>query len=396
VEAAEGKDAHDHLTAGRGLNELVPSATSPREDGTVAPGTSGGSEKFRVLDVAALVASEPPPVPWQVEQFAVRGDVTVTTGDPGAGKSLLTLTLAGAVARGESVAGIDCEKGSALYIDAENGQREIHRRLHSLGVAPTGITVAEADGADLRVEDDFAAFDALVGRFTPALVVLDSLTALWPGANERKTEDVAPTLYALKRLAERHGAAVVVLHHRPKAGGEYRGTTAIAAAAQLGFTLSKVDGDPDRTRRRLSCWKCRPAAEPEDRWLHLDAEKGMVLVGQAEPYEDPDAPERPKAPAQARLTPRFLEALGHDRLSLSEIAGQLGINPKDGTLRRVAESLEEGGEIAREADKRYERCQVPGASAPRGSGTVAPGTPALNGDSGAELRPVDELLREGL
>jgi archaellum biogenesis ATPase FlaH len=276
--ALEFADLYDERRSGR-----VPSASAPRGSGTVAPGTSGrraengrgfDSRKFKVLDVAKMVAEVPPEVPWQIDGLAVRGDVTIVTGDPGAGKSLLAPTLAGAVARGESIAGLNCERGSTVYLDAENGGREIHRRLHSLGMPDVDLAVVEADGVDLRHGDDLSGLDALVAQFGPSLLVLDSLTALWPGANERKTEDVAPTLYELKRLAERHGLAILVLHHRPKDGGEYRGTTAIAAAAQLGFTLSKAKDDPDRTRRRLHCWKCRPAPEPEDRWLHLEAERG--------------------------------------------------------------------------------------------------------------------------
>jgi hypothetical protein len=166
----------------------------------------------------------------------------------------------------------------------------------------------------------------------------------------------------------------LVLHHRPKDGGEYRGTTAIAAAAQLGFTLSKVKGDPDRTRRRLHCWKCRPAAEPEDRWLHLDADRGMVLVGQADPYDDPDEPER-HAPARTALAPRFLKVLGNgERLGLSEIASRLGVGAKDGTLRRVAEHLEAGGDIVRDADKKFTRVKVPSGTGPKRNGTEALGT----------------------
>jgi KaiC/GvpD/RAD55 family RecA-like ATPase len=371
VECTKGKDISDHLAAGGTLAQLVEVQSATVQPGLrdVAPCTalkSGfDSRKFRVLDVAKLVAETPPEVPWEIDGLAVRGDTTVLTGDPGAGKSLLALTLAGAVARGESIAGIDCSKGAVVYLDAENGGREIHRRLHSLGIPLKGVTVVEADGVDLRNDGDLAGLDSLVGRYQPTMLVLDSLTALWPGANERKTEDVAPTLYELKRLAERHGLAIVLLHHRPKAGGEYRGTTAIAAAAQLGFTLSKAEGDPDRTRRRLHCWKCRPAQEPEDRWLHLDAERGMVLVGSADPYEDPDEPER-EAPVRKALAPRFLAALGDGRLGLAEIAGKLDMNPKDGTLRNVAKGLERAGEIARGEDKKYERCKVQSAIAPKG------------------------------
>jgi hypothetical protein len=375
-------------------NGRVPSATVPFPLRVLAPGTALQSaigrdgvavalraprtgfdpQKFRVLDVAKMVAEIPPPVPWEIEQLAVRRDVAVLTGDPGAGKSMLALALSAAKVRGESIAGIGCSEGTVVYLDAENGYGEIHRRLHSLGVPLEGVTVVEADGINLRDEDDFAGLGALVEHYGPALLVLDSLTALWPGANERKTEDVAPTLYALKRLAERQEVAILVLHHRPKDGGEYRGTTAIAAAAQLGFTLSKAKDDPDRTRRRLHCWKCRPSAEPEDRWLHLDAERGMVLVGVAQPHEDQDEPGR-QAPARTALAPRFLAALGDDRLGLAEIAGRLGVSSKDGTLRRVAQHLEAGGEVVRDEDKKYSKCQVPSAIGPKGSGTVAPGTP---------------------
>jgi 5S rRNA maturation endonuclease (ribonuclease M5)/archaellum biogenesis ATPase FlaH len=386
VEPTKGKDISDHLATGGTVAELVavPGATVPPGLGEVAPGTALESDfdpaKFRVLDVAQMVAETPPPVPWQVEGLTVQGDMTVMTGDPGAGKSLLALTLCGAVAGGESIAGIECAAGTVVYLDAENGGREIHRRLHSLGIPLAGVTVVEADGVNLRDDSDFKGLESLIKVYAPSMVVLDSLTALWPGANERKTEDVAPTLYAIKQLAERHGVAILVLHHRPKDGGEYRGTTAIAAAAQLGFTLSKVKGDPDRTRRRLHCWKCRPAAEPADRWVHLDADRGMVLVGVAEPYEDPEEPER-QAPARAALAPRFLDALGDRRMGLSEIAGRLGVSPKDGTLRRVAEHLEAGGEVVRGEDKRYARCEVPGANGSKGNGTVALGTTLSRAES---------------
>jgi DNA-binding XRE family transcriptional regulator/5S rRNA maturation endonuclease (ribonuclease M5) len=384
VECSKGKDVSEHIANGGTIADLarardaalqsqVQGATVQPALGETAPCTVAPGSKFRVLDVAKMVGELPPPVPWQVDGLAVRGDVTVLTGDPGAGKSLLALTLGGAVARGESIAGIGCMEGTALYVDAENGGREIHRRLHSLGIPAAGVNVIEADGVDLRDPGDFAELDALVERFKPALLVLDSLTAFWPGANERKTEDVAPTLYGLKRLAERHGVAILLLHHRPKDGGEYRGTTAIAAAAQLGFTLGKVKSDPDRTRRRLHCWKCRPAAEPEDRWLHLDAEYGMVLVGVAEPYLDPDEPER-VAPARQALAPRFLEALGGERLRLVDLAERLAMNPKDGTLRNVAEALVKDGKVVRGDDKRFERCKVQSATGPKGDCTVAPCT----------------------
>ena len=344
------------------------------------------STKFRVLDVAGMASETPPDVPWQVDGLAVEGDVTILTGDPGAGKSLLALALSAAMPRGESLAGIGCREGSVIYLDAENGQREIHRRIHSLGVPPAGVTVVEANGVDLRRDDDFAELDGLVEHFAPSLLVLDSLTALWAGANERKTEQVSPMLYALKHLGEKRGLAILLLHHRPKSGGEYRGTTAIAAAAQLGFTLEKVEGDLDRARRRLSCWKCRPAAEPNDRWLHLTAENDMVLVEKAEPYEEPEATTAaPRAPARAKLAPRLLAALGEERLLLKEIATRLNLGSKDATLRRTLKDLQKKGDAVRGDDDRYARCQVSGVRTPKGAdASDTPDTPLSGAEDGTK------------
>jgi 5S rRNA maturation endonuclease (ribonuclease M5)/KaiC/GvpD/RAD55 family RecA-like ATPase len=372
-EPAEGKDAADHLKAGRGLDEFVPLEESPGFD----------PERWRVLDVAVMAQGDPPEVPREVDGLVVRGDVTILTANPGTGKSLLSLALSAAKPRDESVAGMDCRRGTVLYVDAESGAGEIHRRVHSLGVPTEGVVVVEADGVDVRGERDFGQLEALIEYYGPSLVVLDSLTALWPGANERKTEDVAPTLYEFKRLAERCNVGVLILHHRPKDGGEYRGTTAIAPATQLGFALSRVKGDPDRLRRRLSCWKCRPAPEPEDRWLHLAAEDGMVLVEAASPYTDPDEPERPQAPVREKLKPRILAALGDDRLSLKELADRIGLPPKDQTLRRSLADLEKDGEILRDDAKKYSRCQVSGVKPLRGRDTVTPDTSLSRAENGA-------------
>ena len=361
------------LTLADLYDDTVPGAVPLKGRGTAAPRhralESGfDARKFKVLDVARLVAEEPPEVPWQIGGLAVRGDVTVMTGDPGAGKSLLALVLGAAVAQGETIAGIGCSRGSVVYLDAENGSREIHRRLHSLGVPDTDVAVVEADGVNLRDDTDFAGLDGLVSHFGPSLLVLDSLTWRCGPRRTRRSRRRRPTLYRLKRLAERHGVAIVVLHHRPKDGGEYRGTTAIAAAAQLGFTLSKVKDDPDRTRRRLRCWKSRPAAEPEDRWLHLDAERDGPRWGRRALRQLRGA-QRSPAPRRTAIVPGVLDALEAGRFGITEIATTIGADPKDGSLRRALNHLVSSEEIVRGDDKKYERCRVPSAAGGEGAST---------------------------
>ena len=235
----------------------------------------------------------------------------------------------------------------------------------------------EADGVNLREDSDLEQLEAVIATFGPTMLVLDSLTALWPGANERRTEDVAPVLYGLKRLAEHHGVAIVVLHHRPKDGGEYRGTTAIAAAAQLGFTLSKAKrATPTAPGGGWGAGSVVQRPNPRTAGSTSTPSTAWCSWARRQPYEDPDEPER-TAPAKRELAPRFLGALGSSRRGLSEIASLLDMNPKDGTLRRVADHLVVTGKIVRGDDKKYERfgCQVPPALRELAPWHLAPRSP---------------------
>ena len=240
-------------------------------------------ETLRVLDLARMVSENPPPVPWIVDGLAVRGALTLLTGREGEGKSLLTLALATGIADGSEVAGFDCKPGTALIVDGENGEHEIWRRVHCLGLPPTGVVPVEADGFDLR---RLVELEALLAVHRPALLVLDSFRSLWPGGDENDSAAVASVLDPLRALARRFDVATMLLHHLPKGGSSYRGSTAIGAAVKLGFKLTRADGDPERReRRRLECFKCRPAPEPDARWLRLHVERGQVFVDAAEPYE---------------------------------------------------------------------------------------------------------------
>ena len=91
------------------------------------------------------------------------------------------------------------------------------------------------------------------------------------------------------RLGQTLNIATLILHHASRMSGEYRGSTAIGAAVELGFTLSRHDEDPmAATRRKLQCWKPRPAAEPEPRWLTIKPDiSGDILLMEAAPYEPP-------------------------------------------------------------------------------------------------------------
>jgi SpoVK/Ycf46/Vps4 family AAA+-type ATPase len=281
-----------------------------------------------------MLATDPPPVPWIVEPLLAQGCVTMLSGREGQGKSMLALALASAIGHGAHVAGMECQPGRVLYVDAENGEREAHRRLRGLGVKPGTLVYVEAVGFNLA--EDVELLAAMVDEHKPSVLMLDSLRSLAPGLDENDSRPVEAALRPVSRIAQEKSIPVLLLHHAGKQGIEYRGSTAIGAAVEIGFGLSRHETDPEkRTRRRLVCWKSRPAPEPQPQWISLESRDGLILLGEAEPYEGENT--RPRD----ELRDDVLRALSGIERSERSIAKTVGASRT--TVQRVLRDLEADG-----------------------------------------------------
>ena len=135
-------------------------------------------------------------------------------------------------------------------------------------------------------------------------------------------------------MLRRLGPAGILLHHVSRSGNDYRGTSAIGAAIELGFRLARHPGDPEaRERRSLRCFKCRPAPEPEEKWLRLHIERDQVFIDPAEPFAE--AGEQPPAPKRAELAPQLLAA-AKEPTTWPDLARALDRSPKDGPCAAFA------------------------------------------------------------
>lgn len=329
-------------------------------------------EALRVLDVAEMVRTMPPPVPWVIEGIAVEGALTLISGKEGEGKSLLAMSLAVGVALGEDVAGVACKRRRVLIVDAENGPYEIHRRVHTLGLPAEGVTVVEADGYNLG--RDLAALEELIAKVDPGLVILDSFRSLWPTGEENDSGAVSPVLDGLRNMLRRRRVAGLLLHHVSRAGNDYRGTSAIGAAIEIGLALKRIPEDPEaRDRRRLRCFKCRPAPEPSDRWLRLHVERGQVFVDATDAFVGESEGEKPVAPVRDELAPKMLAA-AEEPMSWPDLARAIDRGPKDGTARRLRDDLLKKGELTTIEDGRLQRCHGVKPLGERHDGTPLSGT----------------------
>ncbi len=300
--------------------------------------------KLRVLDTFALVTTEPPPLDWLAEGVFTRGKLSMPGGREKVGKSMLAMAIAVAMASGGgTVAGIPVKAGVVIGVDAENGEREIHRRLRGMGLAPAhaaNYVAVEARGFDLRA--DLGHLTALVDTYGPALLLLDSFRALWTG-DERDEAQVAAALDPLRALAHDRDIAIGLLHHARKGGDEYRGSTAIGAAVEWVVMLSREREDTDRTRRRLSNPLARFAPEREDRWLSIrsDGDDGAVTLAKAEAF----VPERDH-PVRDTVALAIAGAL-KGPMTVAAIATAIGRDPKDRTVRDALKDMAERGMVTK-------------------------------------------------
>jgi hypothetical protein len=343
---------------------------------------------IRFLDVPAMVAEAPPAVPWLAPPMLPRAALTTLYAPGGDGKSLFALALAAAIAHGGELAGIECEQGATVYLDAENGEHEIHRRVHTLGLPATGVEVADACRLDLH--RDIAEVEAVVRERTPDLLVLDSFRSMTPGMDENDTRQTARALDPLRRLAHESRTSILLIHHSNKAGKDYRGASSIRDSVDVLWHLGRQDDDPDPRRRFLHNVKMRVAPDGGRLWLRLDVDRGRVLIDRAEP---PEAQAPPiTQPVRAKLSDEILAAMDERPMRLAVVAKLVGRPPKDGSVRNALGALVGDGLLARQGDEyvKVQGVQADGLHLCTEPGDGVQGAVPLNG--AAPLHPPQSTL----
>lgn len=233
----------------------------------------------------------PERVRWLWEGRIALGKLNLVDGDPGTGKSAATTDLAARVSVGKPWPdGSECEAGGVVILSAEDGLADtIRPRFDAAGGDPTRAvavsTVPDEEGNErqLSIPGDLHIIEAAIERVGAVLVIVDPLMAFLPGeVNSHRDQDVRRALAPLARLAERTGAAIVVIRHLNKATGGnalYRGggSIGIVGAARSGLLIAKHPEDDGR--RVLASIKSNLAAPAPSLVFGLSStESGAVRV----------------------------------------------------------------------------------------------------------------------
>lgn len=284
------KDAAEVLAAGgesaikarRERHEVL--AVVPDEQRGVATKTMKASNAVTTINTKArtvcLADVAPERVEWLWQDRIPFGMLTLLDGDPGLGKSTLTLDLVARVSRGDAMpesapSASGREPFNAIVLMLEDAlAHTIRPRLDAAGAdvarvfAMTGILETPTDPDSERppvLPVDIGSLRCTIQTHKARLVIIDPLMAyLGADTDSHKDQDIRRALTPLARLAEETGAAIIIVRHLRKSPGpaKYRGggSIGITASARVGLLLAE---DPaDKEARILAVFKSNIAKVP--------------------------------------------------------------------------------------------------------------------------------------
>jgi hypothetical protein len=248
----------------------APAAPAARSEST-APDAGRGWTRLDTVQAQ--------PVKWLWPRRIPQGKLVVVEGDPGLGKSTITLDLTARItthrAMPDGTPNGLAGPADVLLLSAEDGLADtIKPKLVAMGADLTRVHQWEGvpEGDALRPPALPADLDALAHKVEAtgaAVVILDPLTAYLAGSVDvYKDHHIRRALAPLAVLAERLGVTFIVLRHLVKSptsdnplhrGG---GSVAIGAAARVVLVVAPDPDDHNHARRILAVSKNNLAAIP--------------------------------------------------------------------------------------------------------------------------------------
>ncbi len=180
---------------------------------------------------------------WIIPNWLACGHLTLLTGPPKIGKSVLALNLILALANGGKFLGVDVPKKQVGFVCCEEGAPILKDRIEKMGASFDNVFVHM--GPKIIDSASQESLKSFVLDKNIDVLVLDPLVRL----HDRKEDspEAAIPIYLLVELVRETKTAVLLVHHDRKSGGEYgsqiRGSSAIFGAVDLSISLKRFTGN---------------------------------------------------------------------------------------------------------------------------------------------------------
>jgi hypothetical protein len=248
-------DVSDYLEQGHSFDELIKLAEA-------APLSSvdGSDDEARPI-LIRFSDVQPKPIDWIWPKRLAIGKMTLVIGDPGLGKSGITIDAASRITRGAKWPdGTVAPRGNVIILSCEdNAGDTIRPRIDRYGGDPSKIFALQGirEGGVERffcLADDLSQLERAIDDVGDVvLIIIDPVSAYLGSKDSYKDSEIRGVLGPLASLAERRGVAVLGVMHLTKNNQQqalYRapGSIAFIAAARMVFCVGK---DPDNSDRRI-------------------------------------------------------------------------------------------------------------------------------------------------
>lgn len=242
------------------------------------PGDNQHSESVTAALVSCDLSDvQPEKVEWLWPGRVAVGKITMIAGEPGLGKSQVSIALAAAVTVGGywPLNGGRAPIGSVVILSAEDGLADTVRpRFDAAGGDVSRVRIvravqqAESTRRTFNLAADLALLEAEITRKQDVrLVLIDPVSSYLGKTDSHKNADVRSVLEPLSDMAERLRVAIVAITHLSKGDGKainrFIGSIAFVAAARTAFAVVEDTEDSSRLRRLLLPVKNNIAAKPE-------------------------------------------------------------------------------------------------------------------------------------
>jgi hypothetical protein len=247
---------------------------------------------LKIISAQELQEKDIPPIRWIVKNLIPQG-LTLIVAPPKSGKSWLMLDLCLSVAAGKTFLGNETVKTSCLYLALEDGERRLKARMQRLlpfdEQAPSGFDYildicSLNQGFQEQIEEYIQAHKDV------GLIIVDTVQRIRASSNSKNAyaQDYAE-FSTLKKLADKHNIALILVHHTKKGNDEtdpfmrISGTNGIMGSADTILMLERKNRADSQAALHIT------GRDVESPALALEFNKDLcrwAVLGNAEQFEE--------------------------------------------------------------------------------------------------------------
>lgn len=236
---------------------------------------------------------EAKPVDWLWEPYLPMGMLSLLSGDPGSGKTFLSLAISASLSNGLTPYTLQaCEPVNTLYLSLENSAEHVVRPRFDLlkgncnrfQLLQGSISGENQPNGIISLSDTALLEQAIVATKAGLLIVDPIQSYLGADVDFHRCNETRPVLDGLGYLASKHNCCVLLLRHLSKSSGGraiHRGLGSIDLTGSARTELLAGTAPDDPNRRALVQIKNNLGPYGDSLGYSID-EKGFSWTGKSE------------------------------------------------------------------------------------------------------------------